>query len=315
MADNEGKKPQVKRKPGRPRSKPEKKPPARLGIQENPENEDNIIEMKYCAALIIKKLGVFGKNLKSEVIKFVFEPDGVYILLSSFIDRDKAKIFIDGSKLHSYYCKEPKTIYLNFKNWEFVLQKIDKDCEEFIICVNKDNLNRKIDIILRNNFEMPLYYEVDVVQEEPDMKVKMEDFSMLSEENYDLIFRIPSAALKKIFGTEKNIHNEWKIEKDGIDGDVVFGFNSKNKQVKARQIPTKNKKVEIIKNIENDRMFLITFRLSDIKPVTDTQLTDFMTIKASDNNHPIWVTSSLDDECVTVDIAIGVEDSKNKVTE
>jgi hypothetical protein len=324
----------LKRKPGRPRTKPIKSPPIRRGILNAPETETNIIEMRYCSTMILKKLGALAKNLKSDFLRFIFNKDEVFILMNSYIEHVKVKIRIDGTKLHSYYCETPQTIYISYQNWETVIQKIDKDCDEFIICVDKNNMNKEIDIILINSYGIYNYLEVDVIDIPPsDMKVKLEDFNILSDKNYDLIFTLPSASLKKIFGTEKNIDNKWKLQKDGKDGDIEFGYDSKNKQVRGRQVPAKNKKViKYIKNIEDDRTFLVNFRLDDIKPITDTQLTHTMIIKASDNNQPIWMTALLDadestrkgddsedddfdtdDYCITVDITVGVVDYKGDI--
>lgn len=312
-----------KRKPGRPRIKPIKEPPIRKGVQDSPETDTNIIEMRYCSTMIFKKLGALAKNLKSDYLRFIFEKDEVYILMNSYIEHVKVKIHIDGTKLHSYYCESPQTIHVSYQNWETVIKQIDKDCDEFIICLDRNKVNSEIQIILKNSYGIYNYIEVDIISMAPDMNVKLEDFEVLTDDNYDIIFTLPSASLKKIFGTDKNVDNDWKIQKDGKDGDIEFGYDSKNKQVRGRQIPIKNKKViKYIKNLETDKPFLVNFRLDDIKPVTDTQLTNTMIIKASDKNHPLWLTALLDvdekklnDEeieeyCITVDVAVGVRDYK-----
>jgi hypothetical protein len=327
MSDNEEEVKKPKRKPGRPRTKPIKEPPLRKGIQDAPETETNVIEMRYCSTMILKKLGALAKNLKSDYLRFIFGKDEVFILMNSYIEHVKVKIRIDGTKLHSYYCETPQTIHISYKNWETVIQKIDKDCDEFIICVDKHNLNKEINVILINSYGIYNYLEVDVIGVPPDdMNVEIEDFDVLSDDNYDLIFTLPSASLKKIFGTEKNIDNKWKLQKDGKNGNIEFGYDSKNKQVRGRQVPAKDKKViEYIKNLNDDRTFLVNFRLDDIKPVTDTQLTNTMIIKASDNNQPLWLTALLDvdekkqkddevDEyCITVDITVGIVDYKGNI--
>jgi hypothetical protein len=330
----------TKRKPGRPRSRPVKLPSVRKGIQDKPETETNVIELQYCSAMVLKKLGALSKSLNSDYLCLVFEKTEVYMLMYSWSEHCKVKVHIDGVKLHSYYCESPQTIYISTKNWETVIQKIDKDCDEFIICIDKNNVNKEININLINSYGIYNYLEVDIIKIPPDdMKVKLEDFDVLDEDNYDIIFTLPSTSLKKIFGTEKNIDNNWKIQKDGRDGDIEFGYDSKNKQVRGRQVPAKDKKViKYIKNLDDDRTFLINFRLDDIKPATDTQLTNTMIVKASDKNQPLWLIALLDvDElkvlenkerreeaekkgidyvdapeefCITVDILVNVQDYK-----
>lgn len=331
MSDNEEDVMKAKRKPGRPRTKPIKTPPVRKGILDVPETENNIIEMRYCSTMILKKVSALAKNLKSDDLTFIFEKNEVFILMDSFIEHVKVKIRIDGTKLHSYYCESPQTIYISYQNWETVIQKIDKDCEEFIICVDRNNMNKEINIILINSYGIYNYLEVDVIGVPPDIKVNLEDFDVLSDDNYDIIFVLPSASLKKIFGTEKNIDNKWKLQKDGRNGDIEFGYDSKNRQVRGRQVPAKDKNViKYIKNLTDDRTFIVNFRLDDIKPVTDTQITTTMIVKASDNNHPIWLTALLDvderknidadtdtddpnDYCITIDITVGVVDYKGMI--
>jgi hypothetical protein len=295
-----------KRKPGRPRTTPVKKPLEKMGIIDKPTVANNLIELMYDSPDDIKKIASYGKSLNSERITFMFFKDKAMIYTNNHRETNDVEIVFDGSKMVQYYCEEPKEINVLFVNINTVFQKLDKTYDSVSFVIEKESQNRYLNIKLMNDFNIPEYFEVDVIM---DNKSNVTPFRerLLALPPPSLEFKLNGRHFKKMIADTKNFHNEWSIEKFGASGNFVFSYKSVNNQVRCTIVPSDLDDISFISRIEENEQFSVSVYVNNMKPTSSNKLGSVINISAW-KNKPIFISTTVPSGAITFNVFIKIVD-------
>jgi hypothetical protein len=297
----------LKRKPGRPRKKPLKEPPSRKGILDTPSCADNLVEVMYDKPVSFKKLSSFWKSLNAEKIAFIFAPTKLIMYTKNYKESNWVRACMDGAKVVSYYCPHDVGMIVLFANLELIWRKLDKAYETVSFIITKKNNGKVLNIILQNEFNIPEYFEIDVIMDHAYGKL----FDGVFDEgiHYPLEFKLSGKYFKKAISDTKDFDDQWTIEKYGETGSLMFAYRSINGQVRARNVPKNPKDVITKCDIKQGDIFTVSVFVNNIKPTSANQLADVICFKAAkDKRLLIW--ADIDEGSIIVDILVDIVDYK-----
>ena len=107
---------QQKRSVGRPRLIQRVDPLPKLGIVNNPNNNENLVELSYDNVSIFKKLFSLLKLMNVKEINIHFNINYTKIYGIDHLEKNLINIKINSDKLNHYYCEYPINITLDPKN-------------------------------------------------------------------------------------------------------------------------------------------------------------------------------------------------------
>ena len=161
----ETKKPVVeKKKPGRPRKKPLKKPLKRTGISKTPINKENCVELIYGMPSIFKRIFTLFKAMAVKEICISFEEKEINITTIDHLKKSHIKVVIHCDKINHYYCDTPIKSYINPKNMEKIIQVLDKNYISVTLFL-KTRTNRSVlNVVFNNDIKIDEVREIDLIQ-------------------------------------------------------------------------------------------------------------------------------------------------------
>lgn len=293
----------AKRKPGRPRKNPLKEPPKRSGILTEPTNKDNMIELMYDKPQNFKKLSQFWKSITADKIVLSFRPDRVMMFAKSYKEKNVVRTRILGSKVSSYYCPTVMHVVVLFANLDIILQKLDKAYETIAFVITTKHRDKMMHCILQNEFDIPEYYDIDILQDIPFVN----QFENVFDESipYPLQFKLPGKYFKRTISDVKLFDEQWTITMMGNLGNLMFTFRSVNGQVRARNVPKDVKKVIEVNELKADELFNVSVFAADLKPTSAAQLSEIIHFKAA-KDRQLWIWKDLDDGAIFVDVLVDI---------
>lgn len=299
----------VKKKPGRPRKRPVKPELVKNGVLTDPITKDNLIELMYDKPVNFKKICSYWKSLNAERITFVFTPSKLYLYTRDHNENNDVQFILDGSKMSNYYCGEERRISINFNNLELILQKLDKSYESISFVVTRRDSNKLLYIILKNEDNIPEYFDTDIIMDFKD-QMQYDIFDSKNAQDYQIEFRFKGKYFKKAINDTKHFEKQWTIEKLGADGNLIFSYKSDNGQVRVRAVPESGKDIGLVSHVKQGEIFSVSVFTNNIKPTSSNQLADYINIRASQNK-PLWVWASLDEDAILVNILIKIVDYRS----
>jgi hypothetical protein len=299
----------LKKKPGRPRKRPIKPESIKKGVLTDPVTKDNIIELLYDKPVNFKKICSYWKSLNADRITFVFTPEKLYLYTRDHNENNDVQFIFDGSKMSSYYCGEERRISINFNNLELILQKLDKSYESISFVVTNNDRNKLLYIILKNEENIPEYFDMDVIMDFKD-PIQYDIFDQRHTLDYQMEFRLKGKYFKKAISDTKHFEKQWTIEKDGSEGKLIFSYKSDNGQVRAKVVPESLKDINLVSRIKPQEIFSVSVFTNNIKPTSSNQLADYINIRASQSK-PLWVWAQIDENAIIVNILIQIVDYRS----
>ena len=118
---------QVKRSVGRPRLIQRIDPLPKLGILNNPSNDDNLVELSYDNVSIFKKIFNLLKTMNVKEINIQFNNNYTKIFGIDHLEKNLINIKIDSNKLNHYYCEHPINITLEYDDYIIFHTKVRID--------------------------------------------------------------------------------------------------------------------------------------------------------------------------------------------
>ena len=290
-----------KKKPGRPRKKPLKKPLKRNGISEHPLNADNCMEMIYDMPSVFKRIFTLFKSMAVKEICMEFKENTIDILTTDHLKKSHIKVVIKCDKINHYYCKEPIKSYLNPKNMEKIIQVLDKNYMT-IAFVLKTITNRSIlNIIFKNDIEIDEYREIDLIQ------ASNTAYNMSFEsDNYPIKFVLPGKYFKKFINDISSFSDTLTINKIGSSS-LTFSYTSKDKTVKSKHIVQSPDSIQLVSLICNDDIFSSSIQIDYIKPLSSSLLSDYVSIAADTHKNMIF---KVDVDNKTIEILVNTNTIK-----
>lgn len=292
-----------KKKPGRPRKKPIKKPLKRNGISDKPMNSENCMEMIYDMPSVFKRIFTLFKSMAIKEICIEFTEKTIDIITVDHLKKSHIKVVIRCDKINHYYCKEPIKSYLNPKNMEKIIQVLDKNYQS-IAFVLKSITNRSVlNIIFKNDIKIDEYREIDLIQASNNSFDALFDTS-----DYPIKFVLPGKYFKKFINDISSFSDTLTINKIGSTP-LTFSYTSKDKTVKSKHIVQSAESIKLVANIAEDDIFSSSIQIDYIKPLSSSLLSDYVSISADTHRNMIF---KVDVDYKTIEILVNTNTVKLK---
>jgi hypothetical protein len=278
--------PQVKRSVGRPRLIQRIDPLPKLGILNNPSNEDNLVELSYDNVSIFKKIFNLLKTMNVKEINIQFNNNYTKIFGIDHLEKNLINIKIDSNKLNHYYCEHPINITLDPKNLDKITQKIDKHYSLFSIILKKKSYRNNIIIILNNKIlSIDESHIINLIETNVDYDTfndKSVDYNL-----YPLKFELTGKYFKKLINDVSTFSEIFTIEKVN-DNPLQFIYKNINNTIKGFNICKDSSKIKLQSSLSENDIFSVSVRIDYIKALSNSLLSEKIKIYADSENDLVF---------------------------
>lgn len=277
---------QVKRSVGRPRLIQRIDPLPKLGILNNPSNEDNLVELSYDNVSIFKKIFNLLKTMNVKEINIQFNNNYTKIFGIDHLEKNLINIKIDSNKLNHYYCEHPINITLDPKNLDKITQKIDKHYSLFSIILKKKSYRNNIIIILNNKIlSIDESHIINLIETNVDYETfndKSVDYNL-----YPLKFELTGKYFKKLINDVSTFSEIFTIEKVN-NNPLQFIYKNINNTIKGFNICKDSSKIKLQSSLSENDIFSVSVRIDYIKALSNSLLSDKIKIYADSENDLVF---------------------------
>jgi len=276
-----------KRKPGRPPLRIKKEQIARMGVVDEPKNEDNMVEFIYDIPMIFKKIFNFLKLMEVKEIKLKFMENKLQLISIDHLEKNIINLDIDCTKTIHYFCKNPIVVILDLKNIEKVLQKIDKNYSTITLISKIDTYNSEIMINFSNTeIDIDEIHIINLMESHfvDDNKYEYID---IDYEKYPIKFQLPCKYFKKIINDISVFSNIFKIEKiKGIE--LQFPYDTDGRVIKVTNIFNNAEKIKLESSIEENDIFSVSTYIDYVKALSNSLISDSIKIYVDKENDMVF---------------------------
>ena len=277
---------QVKRSVGRPRLIQRIDPLPKLGILNNPSNDDNLVELSYDNVSIFKKIFNLLKTMNVKEINIQFNNNYTKIFGIDHLEKNLINIKIDSNKLNHYYCEHPINITLDPKNLDKITQKIDKHYSLFSIILKKKSYRNNIIIILNNKIlSIDESHIINLIETNVDYDTfndKSVDYNL-----YPLKFELTGKYFKKLINDVSTFSEIFTIEKVN-NNPLQFIYKNINNTIKGFNICKDSSKIKLQSSLSENDIFSVSVRIDYIKALSNSLLSDKIKIYADSENDLVF---------------------------
>jgi hypothetical protein len=277
---------QVKRSVGRPRLLQKIDPLPKLGIVEEPQSNDNLIELSYDNVNIFKKLFSLLKLMNVKEINIQFHTNYTKIYGIDHLEKNLINIKIEATKLNHYYCEHPINITLDPKNLDKITQKIDKNYDLFSIILKKNSYRNHLIIILNNKMlSIDESHIINLIENDSELNQLYDrtvDYNL-----YPLKFELPGKYFKKLINDISTFSDLFTIEKVN-NNPLRFIYKNINNTIKGYNICKDHAKLKLESTLTPDDIFSVSIRIDYIKALSNSLLSDNIKIYADKENDIIF---------------------------
>lgn len=276
----------VKRSVGRPRLLQKIDPLPKLGIVEEPQSNDNLIELSYDNVNIFKKLFSLLKLMNVKEINIQFHTNYTKIYGIDHLEKNLINIKIEATKLNHYYCEHPINITLDPKNLDKITQKIDKNYDLFSIILKKNSYRNHLIIILNNKMlSIDESHIINLIENDSELNQLYDrtvDYNL-----YPLKFELPGKYFKKLINDISTFSELFTIEKVN-NNPLRFIYKNINNTIKGYNICKDHAKLKLESTLTADDIFSVSIRIDYIKALSNSLLSDNIKIYADKENDIIF---------------------------
>jgi len=276
----------VKRSVGRPRLLQKIDPLPKLGIVEEPQSNDNLIELSYDNVNIFKKLFSLLKLMNVKEINIQFHTNYTKIYGIDHLEKNLINIKIEATKLNHYYCEHPINITLDPKNLDKITQKIDKNYDLFSIILKKNSYRNHLIIILNNKMlSIDESHIINLIENDSELNQLYDrtvDYNL-----YPLKFELPGKYFKKLINDISTFSDLFTIEKVN-NNPLRFIYKNINNTIKGYNICKDHTKLKLESTLTPDDIFSVSIRIDYIKALSNSLLSDNIKIYADKENDIIF---------------------------
>ena len=262
----------VKRSVGRPRLLQKIDPLPKLGIVEEPQSNDNLIELSYDNVNIFKKLFSLLKLMNVKEINIQFHTNYTKIYGIDHLEKNLINIKIEATKLNHYYCEHPINITLDPKNLDKITQKIDKNYDLFSIILKKNSYRNHLIIILNNKMlSIDESHIINLIENDSELNQLYDrtvDYNL-----YPLKFELPGKYFKKLINDISTFSDLFTIEKVN-NNPLRFIYKNINNTIKGYNICKDHAKLKLESTLTADDIFSVSIRIDYIKALSNSLLSD-----------------------------------------
>lgn len=294
------------RKPGRPRKKMAQLPKPRNGIVMNPSDAQHYIEFLYDKPLIFKKLWQFFKLMAVDKLHLNFKKDSIIIYCSDHHKKSYIRVKIDCTKVNHYFCEKELDIGLLAGNPSLIMSTIDKSYNSILFLSTHDNIQKNIQIILKNDIDIEETHKIELIGEY-DKNINDEKFV---DENYAIKFKLSGKYFKKMISDVRTFSDQLSIRQDSVDDNLMFDYIKHDKKIKSLHIIKNSASINLRSALGEDDTFRTSIKIDYIKPISSALLSEHIEIYA-DENKPLKFIIQLD-ECIQMSILTEIIDNRSE---
>lgn len=296
----------IKKKPGRPRKTPIREPKPRNGIVDTPSDTRHYIEFLYDNPIIFKKIWAFFKMMSVEKLHILFNKTSIQIWCVDHYKKNKIRVNIDCTKVNHYYCENELDIGLNCKDLSLIMSTIDNNYKEILILSTQNSMQKNIQIILKNDFEIDENHKIDLLGEYE----KMNSNNMFLDSDYMIKFRLFGKYYKKMINDIKSFTETLTIKQDSIDDNLVYEYTQTEKNIKSFHSMKNKDRIRLVSKLDENGTFRTSFKVDYIKPISSASLSEYIEIYA-DENKPLMSRLLMDKETVDIRILTEIIDGRD----
>lgn len=295
MASEEGK----KRRPGRPPTKPPAPPIEQNGIINTPSNENNRLEFVYSEPNVFKSLFTYFKNIRAREIHMRCTKKGI-----TFFTRDHSKTSrivadINGAYVNRYYCEEEFITGINREQVEKIFASIDKTFFKIVILQSKDDTGSLTIMFKDIDADKECIYKISLASYQPDEDLYDAEIS-LNPENFDHLYPVSFTLTAKLFKKTVNDTSGYSetitFEKIGNHPlQIVYNKSS----ITYVEVYISQDRIKLKSSIHDNEIFRSTIKLSNIKSLASSMVTDDVRIMCSENSDMLF-RSDMDSKALVV---------------
>ena len=222
----------AKRRPGRPPSKKQDGGSFRQGIVDKPLVETHRLEYITESPSIFKKIFMYLKEQKAELLYFRFGRDGFDIFTKSHNNRAKLMIHIDGKLANRYYClPNNKIILVERAHIQHIFQQLSMQIVRLSIAQESLETDQLKFYVTNNTGSRSCFTEE--VSEQP-MDVLMSDLISMENylireminQNFELSFDLDCSSFKLTLQQSKTLTNMIIIDKSPVMPSVIIQYST-----------------------------------------------------------------------------------------
>jgi hypothetical protein len=289
-----------RRGPGRPSSKPPVPVLKVSGIVQEPIDAGNAIEFVFSDPLVFKTLFIYFKNLKSRDIHIRFRATDITFFTRDHTKMSKVISHIDCRNVNWYYCRKEQWIGLNREHAEKMFTNIDKTFFKITMVYREDDPDYLCFIFKDSELSKECHYKIDIAIIEHDDELFNAENDIPSAENafqlYPVQFTLNSKQFKKTISDASSYSEIINIEKTpGYPLQITY--NKVN--ITYREVYMDPDKIKLVSNISTGQNFKCKIRLSNIKSLASSMVTDNVSIMASDK-HDVLLRSVIDEKILII---------------
>lgn len=296
----------VRPKPGRPRKSLPRVPKPKNGIVENPSDGIHFIEFLYDKPLVFKKLWQFFKLMAVDKIQINFTKTAIYMWCHDHHKKSHMRVKINCNEVNHYYCEDDLEIGLLCKNPELVMNTIDKTCNSILFLSTQDNIQKNIQIVLKNDFDFEEVHKIELIGEYD----RIEDNKKFMDTDYAIKFKLQGKYFKKMISDIRSFSDQATIKQDGQDEPLTFEYVKHDKKIKSLHVAKNSKSIALQSTLEEDDTFRTSFKVDYVKPISSAVLAEHIEVYA-DENKPLMFTIQMDDKAVELKILTDIIDNRN----
>lgn len=295
-----------KKRPGRPRKHPVRQPRPKVGIVSSPSDNVHHVEFLYDKPMVFKKIWQFFKLMAVDKIHILFSKEEIIMWCRDHHKKSQIRVRIDCKEVNHYFCADELDIGLSCKNPELIMSTIDKTYNSILFLSTSDNIQKNIQIVLKNDLNIEETHQIELIGEYGNM----ENDSKFLDEDYAIKFKLPGKYFKKMVSDIKSFSDLITIRQDGPDEPLLFDYIKSDKKIKSLHIIKNNRSIGLQSNLDSDDTFRTSFKTDYIKPISSALLSDSIEIYA-DENKPLMFIIQMDDKAIEMKILTDIVNNRD----
>lgn len=263
-----------KKRPGRPRKTIDNTPAEFRGIVTEPFNAEHLVEFVCCDSKSFKKLNTLHKGFAVNEVCITFAADRTIMTANDRLGKVTTYINIDCTKLNHYYCAEPLTVWIKRESLDKIFAAFDKTRCKITFILKADWRSHFYIQIYDPDYDSTDNYMVEVINK-PDGVVWPAD----DDSQYPLQFTLSGKYFKRKITDMGKISKSLTIIKDGneplqltYEDTTMISYNSDYRNAE---------KIKLVNKIEPGDILNISVLIGYIKPFSNSNIGDRVTIAAS----------------------------------
>jgi hypothetical protein len=276
----------VKRGPGRPSRKPTSPAIAKFGIVNEPEDEENDMELVYDSPQAFKALFTYLKSLKTRTVILSFDPDGIVIYAKDHSEKSITVAYINGNKMNWFYCGDVFCLEFNRDLVDRMFTNVDKTFYKVSVLRNRSDTSALTFMFRDAEIGKDCVYRipVDVCAQIPEQYVIAEEVVM-QPDKFPLEFTLTVKQFEKTIADTISQSPVITIMKsDQCPLEITY---TKQRTV-YREVYEDDSKIEVVCRLDPGYHFQTHIKLVNIKPLVASMVTEKVRICCGDDGQLLF---------------------------